>query len=199
MISFLASEELLRELPGDVAEAAILEDIDEAGLLHEAVEEIGGGELAELKVRRPRLLVVLIHHDLVLERVAAGDAVVDVVERAVVDVMLLLPEAAHLIVRVTGVVKMRLVLTLEITPYTVSLLRRQRRLGIADILELVDHRPVRDEHDGILKMHPDVVLRAGAEEKIHPRLGENSIDIEWVSAVSIVMSLCSRIGSSAVM
>lgn len=151
MISFLASEELLRELPGDVAEAAILEDIDEAGLLHEAVEEIGGGELAELKVRRPRLLVVLIHHDLVLERVAAGDAVVDVVERAVVDVMLLLPEAAHLIVRVTGVVKMRLVLTLEITPYTVSLLRRQRRLGIADILELVDHRPVRDEHDGILK------------------------------------------------
>ena len=86
--------------------------------------------------------------------------------------MLLLPEAALLIVVIPGIIQVRLVLPLQVPPDLVAGLRVKRRIVVNDILELVDHRPVRDKAAAVLKVHVHIVLRARSEEQIHPGLGE---------------------------
>ena len=82
--------------------------------------------------------------------------------------MLLLPEATGIEISIVTVIQVRLILLLEIAPDGFPALRIQRRILIDNILELIHHGSVRNEHHGIFKMHLDITGRVTSEEAVNP-------------------------------
>ena len=115
----------------------------------------------------PRVFGILLDHRPELQRDRLRKAVVDVVERAFVDVALPLPMLAVRIERNLAVQsEPRRIDAHEPLPFRVALLGRQIRLFVHDMLEVVDHRAVRDERQRGGQVAVFELVRVGAEEAL---------------------------------
>ena len=101
---------------------------------------------------------ILIHPSLVLQGIDAGNAVINVIVRQVIDVVLLLPEAPLFHKGIVRIIQMGLILLLQGSPKQFSLLRSHFRILIDNVLELIHHGAVGNKHQELFKMHGKVVL-----------------------------------------
>lgn len=88
-----AGSDFLFHLLYNMCKASVLKRIVKSGFLYQAVEEVCCRESAELQIALPCAVEIAVHPNLVLQCICLRDAVVDVIQRAVINVMLLLPEA----------------------------------------------------------------------------------------------------------
>ena len=87
-----------------------------------------------------------------LERRGSREAVVDEIERELIDVLLFLPSAAVRIERKAVVVDPRAVLLVEVKPDLIPLCGRELRLLVDNVLELIDLAAVAGCEHRILRM-----------------------------------------------
>ena len=79
-----------------------------------------------------------------------GQRVIDVVERIEVDMQLVVPETAAVEEIIRVVFSPRHILLFQLLPLRRALLRRQFRIGVADVLELIHRHAERHKCDRLL-------------------------------------------------
>ena len=82
--------------------------------------------------------------------------------------VLLLPVASLSEEGISLIIQMRLIFLLQPAPRRLSLRRRQLGIFINDMLELIHHTAIWNEHAGVLKMHFPIGVSSVPEEPFHP-------------------------------
>ena len=121
----------------------------------------------------PRVVLILLEHRPELQADGLREAVINIVERALVDMTLPLPALAVAVERdIVAELHPRHIHAQQLFPDRVALRRGHIRLFVDDMLEVVDHRAVRDEGQRARQMTVEEFAGIAAEEALGPRPGE---------------------------
>ena len=144
-------------LLGDALDAAVLKRHLQAGGLQQLGVAGQTGTAHQFQVALPGVLVVGEAQQKELQGGHGGQAVVDIIEGALVDVQLALPPGTAAIEGQVVEVDPGAVLLFQLEPLGVALVRGQVRVLVHDVLELVHFAPVGQEHKAVLGVEQGIL------------------------------------------
>ena len=162
----------LAHLLGDGLDGAVAEGhLQTSGLAQLGVAG-STGAADEAQIALPCVLLVVEAQQEELQCGHGGQAVVDIVEGALVDVELTLPARTAAIEGQIVEVDPGAVLVLQLQPSLVALVGGEVGVLIHDVLELIHCAAVGEEEEAVLGVEQGVLVRILAEEQVMPRRGE---------------------------
>ena len=162
----------LAHLLGDGLDGAVVERHLQAGGLAQLGVAGRAGTADEAQIALPCILLVMEAQQEELQSGHGGQAVVDIVEGAFVDVELTLPACTAAIEGQSVKVDPGAVFVLQLQPGLVALVGGQIGVLVHDVLELIHRAAVGQEEEAVLGVEQGVLVGVPAEEQVVPRCGE---------------------------
>ena len=158
----------LAHLLGDGLDRAILKGNLQPGGLHQLCVAGQTGTAHQLEVAFPGILVVLEAQQEELQRCHGGQAVINIVEGALIDVELTLPAGTAAIEGQVVEIDPGAVLVLQFQPDGVALVRGEVGVLVHPVLELVHDAAIGQEEEAVLGVEQGVFLSVLAKEQMVP-------------------------------
>ena len=158
----------LAHLLGDGLDRAILKGNLQPGGLHQLRVAGQTGTAHQLEVAFPGILVVLEAQQEELQRSHGGQAVINIVEGALIDVELTLPAGTAAIEGQVVEIDPGAVLVLQLQPDGVALVRGEVGVLVHPVLELVHDAAIGQEEEAVLGVEQGVFLSVLTKEQMVP-------------------------------